>query len=441
MTLKTLTGPSTKDALADARRLFGDVVLLQSSPGGPGTPASVTVAYDEAAHLAPARPPVAAPPALPAVPAPAEPAAPRPYGYGPARQVRPADAEPFSPVPPAAPAPSAAPPAATADEVAALRARLAELEAALREVQAAAPPPAPRRPPVVLVGRAGSGKTTLALRLAQSPELSEARSPAVLVVAPESGPFLDPAPSFWDAGVPVAVVRSAADVAEAMRTFAGADLLVVDTPALAVHADRARAAIARLGEVLAPLAAVEVVLAVDASRAPESLTGAALDALGLRPDALALTRLDEAPCGPGVWERELGLRARFASSGPDLANLSGPLGPHQPAAPPAGPPAPVPAPVATPVPRTSATPPAPAYQVQAPAAAPATRPASAPVDHVPAWSAPWPAAEPTFQAAAPARTGTFASAGLAVPASAPGFASLADLVPPAARPAPSPVLA
>ena len=360
MTLKTLTGPSIHDALADARRLFGDVVLLQSSPGGPGAPASVTVAFDDAPAPA-ARPPRAAP----AVPEPAAPAAPRAYGYGAARQVRPSAAEPFSPptplppVPlamhlgaaemspasaepipddppplaapePTAPAVPAPPPIATptpaasaaADEVAALRARLAELEATLQEVRDRTPPPVPNRPPLVLVGRAGSGKTTLALRLAQSPGLTGAASPAVLVVAPEDGPFLDPAPSFWDAGVPVAVVRSADDVAEAMRTFADADLLLVDTPALPLRPELARPAVARLGTLLAPLAAVDVALAVDVSRATETLTAASLGALGLQPDALALTRLDEAACAAAAWERHLRLPARFVSTGPGLSDLA-----------------------------------------------------------------------------------------------------------------------
>ena len=353
MTLKTLTGPSTRDALADARRLFGDVVLLQSSPGGVSTPASVTVAFDEAPRASAERPVAAPVAAAPAVPEAAAPAAPRAYGYGAARQVRPAAAEPFSPSAPLAPAASTATAAeATADEVAALRARLAELEATLREVRAAAPPPVPRRPPVVLVGRAGSGKTTLALRLAQSPGWTDAQSPAVLVVAPETGPFLDPAPSFWDAGVPVAVVRSAADVAEAMRTFADADLLLVDTPGLPLDADRAGAAVARLGEVLAPLAAVEVVWAVDASRAPGTLTRDALGALGLQPDALALTRLDEATCAPGAWEHHLRLRARFASTGPELGDVRTRSEARAPAAPVLGaPPAARPDPVAPAAPR------------------------------------------------------------------------------------------
>ena len=352
MTLKTLTGPTIQHALADARRLFGDVVLLQSSPGGPGTAASVTVAFDDLPRPSGDAPRAAASPAAPrsAAPAvPAAPVAPRPYGYGAARQVRPAPAEPFSlpahaspaapddddafwttsaplatpidgPVAPAAPPTSTA----SADELAALRARLAELEGQLEEIRAAAPPPAPQRPPFVLVGRAGSGKTTLALRLAGRPELAQAACPAVLVVAPEADRFLDPAPTFWDAGVPVAVVRTADDVAQAMRTFADADLLIVDTPGLPLSPDRAQPAVARLGEVLAPLAAVEVVLVADTTRTPES--PAALAALGLRPDGLALTRLDEAACTPGAWTpsawaAHLDLPVRFESTGADASDV------------------------------------------------------------------------------------------------------------------------
>ena len=312
MTLKTLTGPSISAALADARRLFGaDVVLLQSTPASAGAHASVTVAYDqEPRPIAPARP------APPAVPEPVAQPSRRAYAYG---NVRPALAEPLSAPPLAAEAePGRSPrqpaePSAPAGEIAALRARLADLEAALEQVRATTPPAAPHRPPLVLVGPSGSGKTTLALRLAGAPEIVKAHCPAVLVVAPESGPFLDPAPSFWDAGVPVAVVRTAGDVVEALRLFPDADRLIVDTPGLPRSPDLARAAVARLGAVLAPLAAVEVVMVVDASRTPEA--AAPLSGIGLAPDALALTRLDEAACAPGTWERAYGLPARFASAG------------------------------------------------------------------------------------------------------------------------------
>ncbi len=332
MTLKTVTGPSIRDALADARRLFGDdVVLLQSSPSVHGGAASVTVAFDLAppASAAPAPARQTAPPAMPE---PVAAAAPRSYGYAAARNARPTGAEPISA--PAAPAPPAAPPAATAAEVAELRARLAELEAALSEVRATAPAPTPSRAPLVLVGPGGSGKTTLALRLAQAPHLVGATSAAVVIVAPDAERYIDPAPVFWGAGVPVAVVQSADEAREAMAAFADADLVLVDTPALPLRPERARPFVERLGAVLAPLADVEVHLVVDATRSRASLTPETVAALGLRPDALALTCLDEASPDAWRWAGHLDCPIHLLSSGTDLESLHAESAAEAPAPPP-----------------------------------------------------------------------------------------------------------
>jgi flagellar biosynthesis GTPase FlhF len=334
MTLKTVTGPSIRAALADARRLFGeDAVLLQSAPAAHGQPASVTVAFDTPAQRAAARrgprpsAPAGAEPVAPAVPESAP--GPRAYGYGAGanRNVRPAAPEPASASAPAPPPAAPPAPAAPPDEVAELRARLAELEAALAARPAApvtppaGPPAAPARPPLVLVGPAGSGKTSLALRLGGAPALCGAERPAVLLLAPEADHYADPAPVFWGRGVPVAVVETADDVREALQTFAEADLLIVDTPALPLCPDRAEAAVERLARVLAPLASVEVHLVVDAARAPSALTAETVAALGLAPDAVALTRLDETDASAETWAAHLGRPVRFAASGPDAADL------------------------------------------------------------------------------------------------------------------------
>ena len=381
MTLKTVTGPSTRDALAEARRLFGsDIVLLQSAPAAHGQPASVTVAFD--AVPSPDRDVTAAPPGTgwtveAARPEPAAAPPPRAYGYTNVRKAPAPAAERISaPRPPsvaaayagatppvsagtagtpafpdalaAVPEPSSLPspmaaapvasasaddaPTASASEVAALRARLAELEAVIAEVRAAAPPAVLRRAPLVLVGPGGSGKTSLALRLAQSPDLADAERPAVLLIAPEADRFVDPASVFWGAGVPVAVARTPGEVADAVETFADADLLLVDTPSLPLSPERARPVVRRLGDLLAPLGDVEVVFVLDATRARSTLGADALPALGLQPDALALTRLDEAPDDARSWADHLGLAIRVTSSGPEREDLAGaPPAPARPA--------------------------------------------------------------------------------------------------------------
>ena len=320
MTLRTVSGPTIAAALADARRLFGaDAVMLQSTPPAGGQPASVTVAFDEA-------PPVPRPaPAAPARPEAAAPAGPRAYGYGAARKVRPA-----TPAAASAPATAAPPPpaSATAAEVAELRARLAALESLLSQS-----PPAPtRRPALVLVGPAGSGKSTLALRLGRTPQLLDAEAPAVLVVAPEEGLFFDPASAFWGTGVPVAVVRTEADVRDALATFAEADQIIVDTPSLPLRPDRAKPFVDRLATLLAPLAPLDVHFVADASR-PAALTSEDVAALGLRPDALALTRLDEAGPDAVGWLDRLTWPLHFTSAGTGLADVAASESVPTPAAP------------------------------------------------------------------------------------------------------------
>jgi|GEM_PF-3317917 len=363
MTLKTVTGPTIRTALADARRLFGDdAVLLQSTPPAPGAPASVTVAFDvpsARATAAPAPQRTVTPWTVPAA-EPASAASPRAYGYGgvthgggqkvPAAEslsapaVAPTTSAPVTPpvmpvaapvtqtpaapvmppvaapvVSPAAPVmPPATPESATADELARLRARLARLEAALADARV----PVPTAPaPVVLVGPAGSGKTSLALRLGRAPGALDAASAAVLVVAPEDGPWLDPSPLLWTLGVPAVVVRTPDDVRAALDTLAEAELLIVDTPALPLAPERARPAVARLGALLAPLAPVDVHLVLDAARPASALPD--LATLGLRPDALALTRLDEAPAGAAAdAPARLGLPLRLTSAGPDATHFA-----------------------------------------------------------------------------------------------------------------------
>ena len=326
MTLKTLTGPTIRDALADARRLFGPgVVMLQSSPPAAGQPASVTVAFDEApAPRSGPHPSIAAPRrAAPAAPQPiAQPVA-RPYGYGDVRNVRPHTPEP------------AAAWAADASEVERLRQRLDRLETELARVRASHP--SARRPPLVLVGPSGSGKTSLALRLALAPETVGAERVAVLVVASDAPLAVDPAPAFRAAGVAVETVRTADDVREAAARFGEADLVVVDTPSLPLDPARARPVVARLGEVLAPLEDVKVHLVLDATRSRLTFGADALDALGLAPNALALTRLDEAPDAGAPWAAHLGLPVRVVSLGPDAGDLAL-----------ATPPEPAPAPAPTP---------------------------------------------------------------------------------------------
>ena len=120
MNVRTLSGDSIQAALADARRLLGDdVVLLESVPARDGQPARITVLTDAPAPpdgpLAPAVPtfadaarraglPGAGAPERPAPPAPARVAAPP---TAPRRNLYPDAVPPASPPPPPASVPTA----------------------------------------------------------------------------------------------------------------------------------------------------------------------------------------------------------------------------------------------------------------------------------------------------------------------------------------------
>ena len=89
MDIKTLTGPSIQAALAEARQLLGDdVMLLESVAARDGAPARITVMVDAALDRQPAAP-AAAPVAEPSFVA----AAPAAYGYA-AQRARPLGAGP-----------------------------------------------------------------------------------------------------------------------------------------------------------------------------------------------------------------------------------------------------------------------------------------------------------------------------------------------------------
>ena len=347
MTLKTISAPTIRDALAEARRLFGaDAVMLQSTPAarrraglGDGR-----VRRERAAGVGPAGAPRRRPHRRPRRRRGRTATAPRggtsrrprrnalpprcPCAAEAPRAVQPATFETLA-------RPAAAPPVAAGrlprrcprcrrrrdpeppGAPRAPRSRPRRRDVRSRRAGRRAPPAAPRRAPLVLVGPGGSGKTSLALRLGARPECLGAASVAVIVVAPESGPFVDPGPTFWETGVPCAVVRTADDVREAMRD------------ARRRRPDRRRhaCAAARPGAGRCGRAPPRRPCSRRSRRstcspcstppaAPTRSASTRSPPIGLRPDGLALTRLDEAAPGAARHLRErTGQAVRIASTG------------------------------------------------------------------------------------------------------------------------------
>ncbi|MDT0631378.1 hypothetical protein RQM47_04890 [Rubrivirga sp. S365] len=183
-------------------------------------------------------------------------------------------------------------------------------------------PTTPRRyaaDTLVAIGPGGAGKTSFLKRLATDPQFYGRREVGVLTVVPE-GTSGDPGAEFRALGIRTRAARTADEVREALEQFHETDALLVDTPALPADDAAARRALHGLAEVLAPLTAFDVVLALDAARARPPLDLSRLDTLPLQPTLGVLTRLDEA----GDWGRlaewllAFGRPVGFATTGPRL---------------------------------------------------------------------------------------------------------------------------
>lgn len=365
MRIQTLTGTTIQAALLEARRRFGDdVVLLESIPPQGDQPARITIMVDERLEM---------PEALP-------------YGYGAALaraqkavgKTTPAAndtaevlvAPQASPEKPAATlngrgqlfpqrtAPPAPAPSATAGsaevQLERLSRRLARLERQLgsalvgtshrwlahplatellrqglrsatvirlfdrllaqgfdpeqpeeqlrwalaREMRRQLSPTTPRplQGTLVCIGAAGSGKTSVVLKLARHPGFFGRRLVAVLVLMPEeveSQPYISPVDLYRRFELPVQTVSRPDEMAVALRRLQGFDQVLIDTPSLPLLEGPARRLLLQLRQLLSPIVPLQVLFTLNATTNLEDLPPEFLQRLPLSPDALVLTHWDE----------------------------------------------------------------------------------------------------------------------------------------------------
>lgn len=150
----------------------------------------------------------------------------------------------------------------------------------------------------LFVGPSGAGKTSLLLKLAQHPSFFGRRRVGVLAIGPERPEELlwrDPSELYRRFGLPVQTVSTPEEVDAALARFEHLDQLMVDTPPLPRRPAAAAAVLQRVRALLEPIVPLDVTFVLDATRSPETYARTYLDTLPLRPNALALTHLDEVP--------------------------------------------------------------------------------------------------------------------------------------------------
>jgi flagellar biosynthesis protein FlhF len=175
---------------------------------------------------------------------------------------------------------------------------------------------APRPRAFVLVGPAGVGKTSTAIKLAADLRLRQHRTPALLTLDDVRIGAVEQLRIYADIlGVPLAVATTPEETRRALTDLGDADTLIVDTPGISPsEADRRNA----LLPILDMLPSREVHLVLSAAGREKDLLRVVDAWKGVAIQRLAFTRLDEA----GTWGTVLNLMVRtqlpvaWVSTGP-----------------------------------------------------------------------------------------------------------------------------
>jgi flagellar biosynthesis protein FlhF len=159
----------------------------------------------------------------------------------------------------------------------------------------------PRPRALVLVGPAGVGKTTTAIKLAADLRLRQHRAPAILTIDDVRIGAIEQLRTYAAIlGVPLAVATCPEEARRALADLDAADTLIVDTPGISPGEAERRSA---LRPILEALPSREVHLVLSAAGREKDLQRVVDAWKGVGIHRLAFTRLDEA----GTWGSVLNL--------------------------------------------------------------------------------------------------------------------------------------
>lgn len=180
--------------------------------------------------------------------------------------------------------------------------------------------PKQRSGSLALIGPSGSGKTSLLLKLATHDAFYGRHRPAVISIMPEDEtlPYQNPAELYRSFGIPVQNVQTQEEMETALHRASRFEHILIDTPPLPIAHDAAQSAAKRLNRLLRPLLPLQVQFVLSATRTLDDFDPDYFKRLPIRPDAVALTHLDESTRWGRLaeWLTLIDRPIQFVSTGP-----------------------------------------------------------------------------------------------------------------------------
>lgn len=184
--------------------------------------------------------------------------------------------------------------------------------------------PKQRSGSLALIGPSGSGKTSLLLKLATHDSFYGRHRPTVISIMPEddSLPYQNPAELYRNFGIPVQNVRTEEEMEAALHRAANFEQILIDTPPLPLGHGAVQSAAQRLNRLLRPLLPLQVQFVLSATRTLDDFDPDFFKRLPIRPDAVALTHLDESTRWGRLaeWLTMINRPIQFVSTGPRVPN-------------------------------------------------------------------------------------------------------------------------
>lgn len=176
---------------------------------------------------------------------------------------------------------------------------------------------------MLFAGAAGSGKTSLIMKLCQHPDAMLNKKVAVVSIHPQSSdePYYTILEPFCrDNNIPFYSVQKGLDVNEHLEEWKEFDHVLIDTPSLSTTDEDSFRDYWKIRQVLTPVTPLEVHYVVNASRNRFYFNNATAKQHPMQPDYLSITHLDEVTqWGPIIpFIKEMACSARYLSIGTAL---------------------------------------------------------------------------------------------------------------------------